>query len=130
VLSLLRNPGLLAKGTFPVVRSVDDVVGKRLTAQEVESVGHQYNAMVLDIRERTEFTRDHSASAVNIPKDELPIRSRYELPKTSLVVTDCSNLSNSECDAGMQQLKELGFKAAEMNYGRFVNSCRVSTITP
>lgn len=53
--------------------------------------------IVLDIRERDEFKRGHREGAINIPRDELAVRSWIELDRTRPVVIDCSQIDTPLC---------------------------------
>ncbi len=59
---------------------------------------------LLDIRERTDFKRAHRNGALNIPRDELAVRSWIELDRTRPVVIDCSRAATSECQQAAQFL--------------------------
>jgi hypothetical protein len=52
---------------------------------------------ILDIRERTEFKRGHHEGAINIPDDELAMRSFIELDRARPVVIDCSQTDTNVC---------------------------------
>lgn len=45
---------------------------------------------LLDVREREEFKRQHTQTAMNIPLDELFVRARIELRTDGPVIVDCS----------------------------------------
>ena len=60
---------------------------------------------VLDIRERDAFRREHRDGAVNIPRDELAIRSWIEIDRHRPVVIDCTFAETSECHSAARLLR-------------------------
>ena len=48
---------------------------------------------------------------INIPADELGIRSRYEMKKSDAWVIECSRVSSGTCDLASYLLLKNGFKS-------------------
>lgn len=53
--------------------------------------------VLLDIRERDDFKRQHRAGAINIPGDELAVRAYIELKSARPVVIDCTFTETNRC---------------------------------
>jgi hypothetical protein len=67
---------------------IDEVELKKLVASE--------RPTILDIRERNEFKLGHYEGAINIPDDELAMRS-LEIDRARPVVIDCSRTETNVC---------------------------------
>jgi hypothetical protein len=61
--------------------------------------------ILLDIRERDDFRREHRPGAVNIPRNELAIRAYIELEPTRPVVIDCTFTETSTCHSAARLLR-------------------------
>jgi rhodanese-related sulfurtransferase len=69
--------------------------------------------IVLDVRRREAFEREHIAGAVNIPLDELP--KRYEeLPKEKTIVTYGADLTCPKAAKAALELAHRGYKVQEL----------------
>lgn len=69
--------------------------------------------LLLDVRERVEFARQHIPGANNIPLDELGVRAPNELAHTGMIVvyTDCAGCAGAGKSVNAQQLMlDLGFR--------------------
>lgn len=69
--------------------------------------------IILDIRERDDFKRQHRPGAINIPGNELAIRSYIELDSTRPVVIDCTFTETVTCHSAARTLR-LGPKIAKV----------------
>jgi rhodanese-related sulfurtransferase len=65
--------------------------------------------LLLDVRNRDDFARDHRPGAINVPTDEVYVRARAELDVSKAVVVDCSQGEPSWCRMGARRLLERGF---------------------
>jgi TonB family protein len=67
--------------------------------------------VVLDIRSRTAYLQRHREGAVNIPLRELLTRGGAELPRSGLIVIDCSaeNQKADFCEVATHFLTSAGF---------------------
>jgi rhodanese-related sulfurtransferase len=64
---------------------------------------------ILDIRDRDDFKRGHRDGAVNIPRDELSIRSYIELDHARPLVIDCAQSETNACRNAASQLSRQKF---------------------
>jgi rhodanese-related sulfurtransferase len=67
------------------------------------------NAQLVDTRDRAEFQREHSAWAINIPRDELLARSPAELLRAFPVYVDCRYDDQQLCRIAGVALQEAKF---------------------
>jgi hypothetical protein len=83
----------------PPAMTADHAVSSDIEIGDVEFARLQATAkpVVLDIRERDEFARGHRDGAINIPRDELPIRAYIELDRDRTVVIDCARTDTAAC---------------------------------
>lgn len=65
---------------------------------------------LIDTRDRTAFRREHSASAMNIPRDELEVRAPAELLRTRPVYVDCRHDEQQLCRIAGATLQEAMFE--------------------
>jgi len=73
---------------------------------EIDSiVGRQ----LIDARDRLEFAKAHSPSALNIPRDELTTRGPAELSRSLPVYIDCRYDDQGECRVTGSLLGDAGF---------------------
>lgn len=63
--------------------------------------------ILLDIRERDDFRRQHRPGAVNIPVDELSIRAYIELEPARPVVIDCTFTETQSCHNAASRLRRV-----------------------
>lgn len=56
----------------------------------------------VDVRERDRFKTGHYPHAVNIPLDELEVRSRHELDQSKTIILDCIHAFTGECEVGQK----------------------------
>jgi rhodanese-related sulfurtransferase len=69
-------------------------------------------ALLLDVRDRANFSRNHRSHAKNIPVDELIVRAPLELPHDKLIVIDCMSALAGDCQMAKETL-------AYMKYSQF-----------
>ena len=67
-------------------------------------------AVLIDIRPREAFLKDHLAGAVSIPESELSLRAPAELAKDSPVVVDCPPSAAELCAYALRILQKSGFR--------------------
>lgn len=68
------------------------------------------STVLLDIRDREPFAASAHPRAINMPFDEVSVRSGAELPRTAQIVIDCSQEDTSKCRFNATELGERGFK--------------------
>jgi rhodanese-related sulfurtransferase len=76
----------------------------------VETLRIKNKVVVLDIRERESYSREHLAGTVNIPIDELEARAVNELPPDSVVVIHCNCNDSQLKDLARTTLRSQGFE--------------------
>jgi rhodanese-related sulfurtransferase len=59
---------------------------------------------VLDVRERSSFQRAPREGAINIPLDEVAVRSWIEIDRTRPVIIDCSRTETMHCQSAARLL--------------------------
>jgi len=69
--------------------------------------------VILDVRTREGFAKDHVPGALHIPFEELPTRLS-ELPKTREIITYCWSVTCLLCTKAALILASKGFRAREM----------------
>jgi rhodanese-related sulfurtransferase len=74
------------------------------------------NVLVVDIREREEFSASHREGAINIPVDELDSRAPVEVPTGRPVAVDCSVDTSRTCRQAAHRLRSLGFPSVLVIY--------------
>lgn len=102
-----------ASGAAP--RTAPVVVQHGGTAREIDETQFTQlianaNTVVLDVRDRDQFSGDAHPRARNMPANEVGTRSRAELPLDAAVVIDCSRTETSRCRFAHDQLRDRGFK--------------------
>lgn len=108
------GPGARGMGAAPAV-----VIGGHTSSAaeigeaEMARLAAATTPMILDVRERPDFRRRHRERAVNIPLDELSVRSWLEIDRTGTVVIDCSYTETFSCHNAAQRLIE-GPKPAQV----------------
>ena len=66
---------------------------------------------VLDVSDRATFARSKMVKgSINIPHDELGVRSRVEIPKSRPVVLNCLRVPRLTCQFAAVTLREAGFQ--------------------
>lgn len=80
-----------------------------VSATERPDVGAWPGTQLIDTRDRQAFAREHSQLAVNIPEDELAVRSQAELNKALPVFVDCRYDDQGRCRALAFVLGDVGF---------------------
>lgn len=83
-------------------------------------------AVLLDIRERKEFSQWHTSGAINIPLSELPARARFELDRNLLQVIDCTNLTRAQCAAAVGGVMNEGFASSFVGGWAIWQSCEAT----
>lgn len=74
---------------------------------------------VLDTRSRSDFARAHVAGSHNIPIVELPMRGKYEIPRSARVVIYCGSTKDCEqeaIEAGSSTLCTLAIRHLEESH--------------
>lgn len=74
-------------------------------------------ALLVDVRERSDFATGHHRDSVNIPSMEIMARAPFEIPQSTFVVVDCSNTPKNACEMAVNKLKGVHFTAATLNAG-------------
>ena len=70
--------------------------------------------VLLDVRGREASRRQpYANSPLNIPFDELPVRSASELNEVPGVIVNCDDLDGAICEAAVRLLRELGVEAVK-----------------
>ncbi|MBI4345575.1 MAG: rhodanese-like domain-containing protein [Elusimicrobia bacterium] len=69
--------------------------------------------LVVDVRDRESYEREHIAGAINIPLDQLSSRLR-ELPKDKTVVCYCWNITCAMATKACLELAHKGYKVQEL----------------
>lgn len=75
----------------------DSPAAKEIGEAELRQLVATARPIVLDVREREEFKRGHRDGAINIPRDEIAVRSWIELDRSRPVVIDCSQAETRVC---------------------------------
>lgn len=78
----------------------------------MEEIGMGHRIVVLDVRDRADYAKDHltvTKNTKNIPLDELPTRANNELNHSDKIVISCSCLQNDLSRIAGQLLLEKGF---------------------
>jgi rhodanese-related sulfurtransferase len=109
---------LTAEDESQMIASLDNVTGKTsistdkraVSLKEVETLRIKNKVVVLDIREREAYSREHLAGTVNIPIDELEARAVNELPPDSVVVIHCNCNDSQLKDLARTTLRSQGFE--------------------
>jgi rhodanese-related sulfurtransferase len=103
-------PGPATRGaaTTPPVNGMSKQPIDEIDRNELRKVRNE-GGLLLDVRERHEFRRQHTDGAVNLPFDELPVRARPELVSARSIAIDCAFANSVMCDQAGQVLRRLGF---------------------
>jgi rhodanese-related sulfurtransferase len=95
-----------------VRRGGPDISALQIDAAEFERRAALTGTVVLDPREREEVRRTGRPGALNIPRDEVPIRARIEIPPRTSVIVDCSRANDFTCMVAATRLVEAGFRVS------------------
>ena len=85
---------------------------KRIGRNSLAAYGQE--TLVLDVRQRDQFARDHRPGATNIPVDELIVRALTELPVDRSILIDCGYAESAKCQTAQETLSFLNFKNIEL----------------
>jgi rhodanese-related sulfurtransferase len=99
-----RAPAAI-KHVDPALRIITAPELKALLLRKEDSI------VLVDVRERNDFQKEHIPSAINIPFDEIEVRAEDELSKSSHIVLSffkCDQ-ENSVSTTASSSLKNLGF---------------------
>lgn len=120
VLDLIRDPsGGLNKEDKPSQSG-------GISVGQLGVLRQKQRAVLLDIRERKEFSQWHTSGAINIPLSELPARARFELDRNKLQVIDCTNLTRVQCTAAVSGVTNEGFESSFVGGGSVWQSCEAT----
>ena len=98
-------PGVRSGGAPPPVVTHNESLAEEIGEPELgRLLTATSRPTILDIRERPDFKRSHRDGAVNIPRDELAVRSWIEIDRTRPVVIDCSQAETSQCQQAARLL--------------------------
>jgi rhodanese-related sulfurtransferase len=90
----------------------------RISAQELERMDDFENALIVDVRKKSEFNSEHLIAATNIPLNELNSHLS-ELPKDKKIILHCAGGYRSMIAASM--LKQRGWDNLTDVLGGFVD---------
>lgn len=111
VLSRLRiNDDHRVIGLDRAATNSDDAIVNIEGADLKRVIDGGQRVIVLDVRNRANYTQEHIAGAKNIPVDELEVRATYELPRSDLIVTYSSYAEDDLSKAAYQILNDQGFR--------------------
>lgn len=96
-----------APSTMPSVSRA--AAPKEISVAQFSAAADRADAVVVDVRNRDDFSRDHRAGARNMPVDEVFVRARAELPADRPIVVDCTYGDPNWCRIGAAQLTERRF---------------------
>jgi len=94
--------------TAPQVSGMSKQPIEEIDRDDLRKAGNA-GVLLLDVRERHEFRRQHTDGAMNLPFDELPVRARPELLSTRSIAIDCGFADPVVCDQAARVLRGLGF---------------------
>ena len=86
------------------------------TPYGVSNAKNKEDFVLLDVRDRESFEKEHIPGAYNIPGNDLPKRMSH-LPKHKVVVTYCWGRDCSLAPRAALQLAEHGYRVREMSGG-------------
>jgi predicted permease len=72
------------------------------------------SAMLIDVRNRQDFAREHDPRATNLPGDEIVVRARVELPMAKTIIVDGSRGLPGWARQCVKDLHDAGFKDVVM----------------
>jgi hypothetical protein len=120
------DPQLISRSTMsPPGISSPNLSNKRVLPPEVLTgelstiIALHQQAIILDVRDRKDFSEGHISGALNIPADELHVRALHELSKKTPVLLYCNfapwcqaNGVITLCSRAQEALSEQGFMNA------------------
>ncbi|MDQ3665559.1 MAG: rhodanese-like domain-containing protein [Acidobacteriota bacterium] len=65
--------------------------------------------VIVDVRDRDAYLREHRPGAKNIPLDEIEARAINELPTSALIVADCHCSNGNQGETAREILRKSGF---------------------
>ena len=90
----------------------------KVFAEEIDAIRFGQLAsetpLVLDVRERDQYSRAHKNPSLNIPLDELETRAPRELSARERIVVDCTNLDLVQCRLAGLRLRGFGFERVSL----------------
>jgi hypothetical protein len=92
----------------PTNSSPDTNAGKSEQINDSELASRLQKTNLLDISPRNLFRNDNKQTETYIPYDELAVRARYEIPKSSNLIVNCSQVDPSQCDMAGYILQKAG----------------------
>jgi rhodanese-related sulfurtransferase len=103
-----KPSGSAANG--PAINRGTDIRIEEVDAGEAARLVKTSHALVVDVRERDEFTRSHTPGAIVMPVNEVLVRSRAEIDPSRAVVVDCSQGELHWCRVGAGLFVRRGFR--------------------
>jgi rhodanese-related sulfurtransferase len=88
---------------------------RMLTLADVKLISAKKPPVLLSIAERTSYSREHLAGAVNIPLAELAVRAPLELKARDLTIVDCTAELDVKCSMALKTLAEFGLRGAPLD---------------
>jgi rhodanese-related sulfurtransferase len=123
----------LIRNAVKGIASASPYVSGRLDEQAAGVLDRGDGRLVfLDVRERGAYQKRHRRRSLNIPLDELEIRSRHELDQSKAIIIDCTYTYSGECEIAKKILSIQGFvSVAVMNAGAMATpGCREANDRP
>ena len=94
---------------------------------DLEAIGKDHT--VIDLRERSSFSRRGVENEIDIPFPELDVRARIELNPEIPVIVDCSSVDAGMCDLAAFKLVYLRFVSVSvLDRGARGMACRISPV--
>jgi hypothetical protein len=124
VIGVVRSQIPLEQGALPGAKG--GITSKAAILTDLKKRGIRRSTQVLDVHERG----DHPVAdgIIAMPLLEVAVRAPYELRRDDLQVVDCSTLVQEECDAAVEQLTKLGFRASAFGRGAFRDGCAIGKV--
>jgi rhodanese-related sulfurtransferase len=117
VVVLFNRDYLMRRGAADK-RALESGAVASLSSTEVSRmVAAGQQVVILDLRDRDSYTKEHIAQAKNIPFDELEARVLDELSPADTIVTYCDCPTEGVSKTGYQILVEEGFKSVVLTDG-------------
>ena len=92
------------------LRTLEEANTTSISVQELQQLTGAIRPTIVDVGNRASFKRGHLDGAINIPYDELDVRSRIELRGRGRIVIDCTQEQTFHCLFADHVLKDAGFK--------------------
>ena len=83
---------------------------KRISTDELRRLTERAKVLVLDVRDRDAYAREHIPGAKNIAVDELEVRAVNELSRTDLIVIYCRCADAASSEIARDILAKQGFR--------------------